>query len=113
LRGGRSHWYFLSDRTIYLEGDRAIEGGSSDVEVNFLRLEGSDRSLALSCDRTIYLEGDRASKGGSSGVEVNFLKLEGSNFLHILHYTKGQSSLLRFEPYRILSKEAVIVTTEN
>ena len=43
LEGGDRTDIFLSDRTIYLEGDRTSKGGSSDLEVNILRLEWSDR----------------------------------------------------------------------
>jgi len=43
LEGGDRTDIFLSDRTIYLEGDRTSKGGSSDLEVNILGLEGSDR----------------------------------------------------------------------
>jgi len=42
-RGGDRTDIFLSDRTIYLEGDRASKGGSSGVEGNILRVEGGDR----------------------------------------------------------------------
>jgi len=55
LEGGDRTDIFLSDRTIYLEGDRAIEGGSSDVKVNFLKLEGGDRTGIFLSDRSIYL----------------------------------------------------------
>jgi len=41
LEGGDRTGIFLSDRTIYLEGDRASKGSSSDVEVNFLGLGGA------------------------------------------------------------------------
>ena len=55
LEGGDRTGIFLSDRTIYLEGDRASKGGSSDLEVNFLGLEGSDRTGIFLSDRSIYL----------------------------------------------------------
>jgi len=55
LEGGDRTDIFLSDRTIYLEDDRASKGGSSDLEVNILGLEGSDRTGIFLSDRSIYL----------------------------------------------------------